>query len=210
MQPGDHIQITARRADGTPYRWWEAVVEEVSSEYVVTRAAPGQWVHQPDGGWPGRFHVRTWFWPARDYNLSEVYHPDWTREELYVHIASPPEFIPGGLRYHDRELDVVKKPGAVPEVADEDEFAAAAQRYGYSAAFQAACRAAVAEALALVERWQWRGPAAACRGVCRGGCRRAGAGKQGGSGKQHPEMIPMPGMGVTVSGRASPRGTGRR
>ncbi|MGH2459161.1 MAG: hypothetical protein ACRDIY_09870 [Chloroflexota bacterium] len=37
---------------------------------------------------------------------------------------------------------------------DEDEFAEAAVRYGYSAVFQAACRRAVDEAIDVVLAWE--------------------------------------------------------
>jgi len=43
---------------------------------------------------------------------------------------------------------------ATPEVVDEDEFAEAALRYGYSVEFQTACRRAVAEASELVSGWE--------------------------------------------------------
>jgi predicted RNA-binding protein associated with RNAse of E/G family len=53
----------------------------------------------------------------------------------------------------DHELDVVKQPGEPAQIVDEDEFIAAATRYGYSQEFQAFCHQVVREALTLVDGW---------------------------------------------------------
>jgi protein associated with RNAse G/E len=154
---GELLQVTASRYDGTPYRWWEAQVERVTPGCVVTFASAGGLVNQPDGGWRSPVSVRTFYWTDRLFNLSEVYATDTGRSGLYVHIASTPRFGEGGLRYHDHELDVVQYAGETARVVDEDEFAEAVKRYGYSTELQANCRQAVAEALQLVDRWIWPG-----------------------------------------------------
>lgn len=155
MREGESIQITALRYDGTPYRWWPAKVERITPACVVTYAPAGTVVHQPDGDWQSPVAVRAFYWTDRLYNLSEIYAADREKSGLYVHIASVPQFVPGGIRYRDHELDVSQNVGQPAKVLDEDEFAEAVERYGYSADMQAACRGAVTEALQLVDAWIW-------------------------------------------------------
>ncbi len=153
--PGERIRVTAMRYDGTPYRWWDATVEAVTPDCVVTFSPAGGTVYQPDGNWLARVSVRTYYWSDRMYNLGEFLAPERERSGLYVHIASTPTFSPGEIRYHDYELDVLKYVGQPAKVVDEEEFQQAGERYGYSPEFQATCRKAVDEALHLVEAWVW-------------------------------------------------------
>ncbi|MGE5673851.1 MAG: DUF402 domain-containing protein [Mycobacterium leprae] len=155
MEAKESIRITALRADGTPYRWWDALVEQVSPERIVTYMRFGEWAHEPDGGWPAKHHYRFYYWPDRPFNLVECFTAAGDPAHLYVHIASPFTVVAGGLQYHDYELDVVKRIGQVPEVRDQDEFKAAAVRYGYSSSFQSECWSAVRQAQELVSRWVW-------------------------------------------------------
>lgn len=153
---GQLVQITALRYDGTPYRWWEARVERVTSTCVVAYAPAGSVVHHPGGAdWHSPGAVRSFYWTDRPYNLNEIYQRDRETSGLYVHIASPPQYVAGGIRYHDYELDVNQYVGQAAEVLDEDEFVEAARHYGYSPEFQADCRTAVEEALRLVDTWIW-------------------------------------------------------
>lgn len=155
MREGDRIQVKALRYDGTPYRWWDATVERVTPDCVVTYSRAGTVVYEPKGQWQSPVSVRTFYWTDRWYNLSEVYAAEKEKSSLYVHIASPPEFASGGIRYKDYELDVSQSVGQPAVVLDEDEFEEAAQRYEYSADMQAVCRGAVTEALQLVNGWIW-------------------------------------------------------
>lgn len=156
LSQGELVRITARRADGTPYRWWEARVEKVTPNCVVTYAPAGCVVHHPGAAdWQSTGAVRTFYWTDRPYNLNEIYQRDRETSGLYVHIASPAQFVAGGISYHDYELDVNQHVGQAAQVLDEDEFAEAACKYGYSPEFQAECRAAVQEALRLVDTWIW-------------------------------------------------------
>jgi protein associated with RNAse G/E len=157
MQIGDRIRITALHSDGLPYRWWMATVEEISPERLVTFAPAGEPVYQLNGPWPAPNHMRAYYWAGRPYNLLEFFTPQMEPVLLYVHIASPPRVTADGIEYVDLELDIVKRSGEPAFVDDEAEFAEAARRYGYSEALQAECRSAVAEALAIVESWEWAG-----------------------------------------------------
>lgn len=155
MQQGDRVLVQSLRADGVVYRWWYAWVEEISPERIVMRKPATECFYVPDGSFPSRFDSLIYYWPDKPYNLNELFHPDGERALLYVHIASPPHRTEDGLAYHDYELDVQLSPGKAAEVLDEDEFAAAALRYGYSPEFQERCRQAVEEAKHLAETWVW-------------------------------------------------------
>jgi protein associated with RNAse G/E len=157
VRPGDLIDIYALHADGAAYRWWRETVETIDDEKVVTVSPPGKEVHGPLGDWVSRYASRTCYWFARPYVLAEVYRPDGSLLEIYVHVASPASFDGHRLTYVDYELDVVLKPGGAPEVVDEDEFAEAAGRYGYTPEFQERCQRVVAEVLDLIVRWESRG-----------------------------------------------------
>jgi hypothetical protein len=83
VKPGEIVRVTALRADGVPYRWWDTLVEEASADYVVTYSPPGCSVYQPDGnGWISRNHIRAHYWADRWNVLLEVYYPDGRPLEL--------------------------------------------------------------------------------------------------------------------------------
>lgn len=163
VRPGDSITVTALKSDGEPYRWWRAIVESVCESRMVTLTRIGDPVHGPGGGWTQRHHIRTFYWLNRPYNLMEVYEPDGRLKQIYIHIASAPIFYGHHLTYTDHELDVVRRHGQPVRVVDQDEFMAAAHRFGYSHEFQAACRKAVSEALTVCSRWRPLGPPSYCR-----------------------------------------------
>jgi uncharacterized protein len=149
------MRITALKADGHAYRWWDAEVVESTPACTITINRVGDWIYQPTGDWQGKYHTRNYYWPDKPYNLMELYHADGTRVGVYVHIASKPEIDGDEMRYYDYELDVMKFVGQPARVEDEDEFFEAARKYGYTPEFQAECRRALAEALQLVESWSW-------------------------------------------------------
>jgi protein associated with RNAse G/E len=146
-------------ADGTPYRWWHVVVLEASANRVVVVRPHGEPVYEPDRV---RTSPRVWqqvYWTDRFYNVTESYDADGQPRRLDVDIAAPVMSTRGGLVYCDYELDVVRDalPGAPAVVYDEDEFAEASVKYRYNCELQAICRAALAEAVHLVETWRWLG-----------------------------------------------------
>jgi protein associated with RNAse G/E len=102
--------------------------------------------------WQAENDVYHYGWYDRWYNLLEVVDPDDKLLEVYVHIASPIALADGVVSYIDYELDVTSLDG--PRLVDEDEFAEAVEKYGYSTELQERCYTAAAEALAFVGRWQ--------------------------------------------------------
>lgn len=152
---GQVIQIKALRYDGTPYRWWEARVERVTSDCIVTYAPVGCVLHQPNGSWQSSVAVRGFYWTDRPYNLLEYYSATKEKSGLYANVASPAQLVPGGIQYCDYELDVDRRVGQAAKVLDEEEFEEAAIKYGYSPEFKADCRRVSEEVLRLVDAWIW-------------------------------------------------------
>lgn len=157
LQPGDELTVRALKADGHCYRWFTVTVESISDDELVCTHEPNLTIHQPDGNWISRYAIRTYYWFDRPYNLLEVYHPDGSYHETYVHIASRPWLMGPTLTYTDYELDVVQLQGGAPFIADEDEFAAAATEYAHTPDFQRFCYDTAYEVIELVQAWSVTG-----------------------------------------------------
>ena len=160
VKVGEQITGQALKADGTCYRWWQTTVEEVTEEWVVTFSPPGQRVHDinhPEGGWKRTNYLRAFYWFDRFYSLIEVYSPAGELLHIYININSTPIFSPGVMATIDYELDVMYRPPEPPLLVDEDEFAEAVVKYGYSETLQEKCYAAAREGLELATTWQTRG-----------------------------------------------------
>jgi protein associated with RNAse G/E len=154
---GERVQVRAYKADGRCYRWWYATVEAAGADELVLVTPAGHRVEDVSGGWFSRYSIRAYYWPRRWYSLMEVYLPDGKLVEIYININSPVEIEEGQVRFTDYELDVSREPPDPARIVDEDEFQAAAARYGYSEALQQACYRVAGEALEVASRWQARG-----------------------------------------------------
>ena len=151
---GQMIQIHACKADGATYRNWSAVVESAADDLIVTIGQAGSPVFNADGGnFHLENHLRAYYWFDKFYNLIEVFDKNGNLLEIYINVASPPEWTNGILKFKDHELDISKYPPKPAEIIDEDEFAEAVLKYGYSREFQAKMYAVAQEALALAENW---------------------------------------------------------
>lgn len=163
MKPGNKVWVWVHKADGRPYRRWQARVETVRDDGVVTYTNHGNRVYQviPDSlsGAPAWREftqpraIRNHYWFDRQHTLLEVYNPDGSLYELYADVCSPVRVVDGELHYTDHELDVSQLAGEAPQIIDQDEFAEAAEEFGYSEAFQAQCYAIAEELLAFVAAW---------------------------------------------------------
>ena len=154
MQIGEQLQVKAYKADGTCYRWWPATIEIVTEDLIVTSAPIGKRVEGIGGGWVSDTAIRTFYWLAKPYSLLEVYQADGQLAEIYVNINSLVEIKPGQLSYIDYELDVTLQPPLAARIVDEDEFAEAVIKYGYTAEFQAFCYQAAHEAVEVANSWR--------------------------------------------------------
>jgi protein associated with RNAse G/E len=158
MKPGDVITVKVLHADGQCFRSWQTEVEEASVECIVTLSHPGSLVDDArKGPWKTRWHIRAYYWLDQPYNLLEIYDQAGLLEEIYVNVASLPVLKDNTLEFTDHELDVSLLSGQPARIVDEDEFAAAITKYGYSPEFQAHCRQAAAAALQLARNWTAKG-----------------------------------------------------
>jgi predicted RNA-binding protein associated with RNAse of E/G family len=81
------------------------------------------------------------------YTFIEGFDDDGRLIELYLDICAPPRIVGDELHYVDHELDVVREMPAPAYLMDEDEFAEAAQAYGYTPEFQVWCHDAARQAM---------------------------------------------------------------
>jgi protein associated with RNAse G/E len=159
MKPGDVIWTRVYKSDGSPHRWWQALVEEVTEECLVTYTKAGNPVFHNPGRFPNGIYyqkhdIRNYYWPGRRHDMLEVYWPDGRLYELYADITSPVEIVDGEVRFVDHELDVQMFAGQTSRIIDQDEFAEAALVYNYTEEFMAACYAQAEELLPLLAQWQ--------------------------------------------------------
>ncbi len=163
MKPGDLIWVRLFKSDGSAYRWWQAQVESVTEECLVTYTPAGNKIfHNPDRFpkhiYYSKHDMRTFYWPGRRHDLLEVYSPDGRLHELYANITSPVEVGDNEVRFVDHELDVQMYVGDTPQIVDQDEFAEAASTYSYTDAFIRESYVVAEEVLELVASWQPLGP----------------------------------------------------
>ena len=155
MKIGDQIQVCARKTDGTVYRSWHTLIESFDADSIVTISPAGGMVEDHVRIQYKVEHIlRSYYWFDKFYNLIEVFEPNGNLVELYINIASPPEFENGIMSFKDHELDVSRYPPKAAELVDEDEFAEAAVKYQYTQDFQEKMYAAAKEALELANNWR--------------------------------------------------------
>lgn len=155
---GDRLTVRIFKRDGQRRGSWQATVESVSNDRIVTFDQPGNLVTDPiKGNWQAQQAIRAYYWLDRPYNLLEVYRPNGELEEIYVHIASPIVLKNGEIHFTDYELDVVKPAGETTKIVDEDEFEEATVRLGYSPEFCESCWQTARALISLVENWQVAG-----------------------------------------------------
>jgi len=153
LLPGQVVRVSAFKADGTRYRTWQASVESTAADRLVLIAPAGHVVHALGGDWLSPWAIRAVYWPGRHFALLEVFSADGQIEELYANIASPVRIDGNDVWFTDHEIDVSLRPPGPARIVDEDEFAEAAARYGYSDDFQQECYRAAGEAVEIIRGW---------------------------------------------------------
>jgi protein associated with RNAse G/E len=154
MQPGDTLTVKVYKADGQCYRSWQCTIEEISENHLITISPPGELVEDIRGNWVGKHALRTYYWFDKPYNLIEVFGPNGEFYEIYINVASRPAWKDGGLMFYDYELDVSLVPPHAARIQDEDEFAEAAQKFGYTQAFQQEAYEIAHQAVRLANTWE--------------------------------------------------------
>lgn len=154
MKAGDLIWVRVFKADGKPYRSWQARVESVTDECIVAFSEVNNPVYMANRTITQSHHIRSYYWPGRRYDLLEVYEPDGRLRELYADISSPVELLNGEIRYIDHELDVSQYTGEKAQIIDQDEFAEAAERFGYTEQFMQESYALAESLLELFANWR--------------------------------------------------------
>lgn len=163
MKPGDTIWVRVAKADGRPYRWWQATVAAIEDDCLITVTAVGSPIYHdrerfPAAVYPLRHAIRAYYWPGRRYDVLELYEPDGRLVELYADITSPVEVTETEVSYIDHELDVSLMAGEAPRIVDQDEFAAAAVAFGYTDEFVRQGYALAHDLLTLLADWTPAGP----------------------------------------------------
>ena len=153
MKVGDKIRLRACKADGEMYREWTAEVESCAPDLIVTIAPAGSPLFSKGNIHIMKYHMRSFYWRDKLYNLLEIFEPAGDLVEIYLNIASPPEITDDMIVFKDHELDVSKIPPGAARIVDEDEFLDAAEKYGYSKEFQEKMYAAAHDALTIAENW---------------------------------------------------------
>ncbi len=151
-QPGTWIR--ADNHDGSKHWQHPALLVQASDGLVVTRTRYGTQVVREHGIFTSVFDTRAHYWPDRWFNVIRLEVPGKGLDGFYCNIAQPLPFDGSAVRYVDLQLDVrvhATDAGLTWELLDEDEFAAARERYAYPRALVDRCRAAVDEVVALVE-----------------------------------------------------------
>ena len=163
VKPGDTVWVRTSKADGQPYRWWQGQVEANDSECIVVYSAIGSPIHHNPNRFPAvlrhlQHTIRSTYWPGRWHNVLEIYAADGQLVELYADIISPIEIVADEIRFIDHELDVSFLTGQAPQIVDQDEFAEAAEVYGYSEGFMRHCYELAEALLDVLANWRPLGP----------------------------------------------------
>jgi uncharacterized protein len=158
MKAGDIVQVHFYKSDGTRYRAWAATVEAVLDDCLAVTMQPGTKIEMLTGDSEAKFCSRSTFFYDKPFFVLELYDPaDGRLVEIYVNINSPIELEDHTIRFVDYELDVSLVPPGMAVLVDEDEFAEAVEKFGYSAEFQQFCYTAAQEAIHLANNWVAKG-----------------------------------------------------
>jgi len=128
--PGETVWQRYRKYDGRPHWQFETI--------FLGEDEFGRWV----GGRPGGICRRPGFSFAADAHWVTLLPADWyvatfnepsssLLSEIYIDLASPPEWDGHESRAIDLDLDVVRRVSGETFIADEDEFAAHRVEMGY-------------------------------------------------------------------------------
>jgi len=133
------------------------MIESVDTDSIVTISPAGGMVEdRVRVSYQTEHILRSYYWFDKFYNLVEVFDTQGNLIELYINIASPPEFENSMMSFKDHELDVSRFPPKAAQLIDEDEFAEAVIKYQYTQEFQDKMYSVAEEAIELANHWKAR------------------------------------------------------
>ncbi|HEX2865085.1 MAG TPA: DUF402 domain-containing protein [Deinococcales bacterium] len=157
-RPGQVIQVQFLEWDDAPHYAWKAEVAEVSEGRVLTHLKAGSVFHHQARGYDLTVEHDGFvaFWAAGWFSGGPDLDPASGRVlEYYFNVNTPPEFTPAGITAVDLQLDVKVHPDHTARLFDEDEFAAAAERFRYPPWLARRAHKAAGDVLALVASGAW-------------------------------------------------------
>ena len=119
----DGVTIVHRKPDGAEIRIKGARIVSRGEHITLYRELSGRGTY--DGLnmpiEPGDYAI-TRVYPGERYVIHEYYSKDGTLKGIYANVNTPPEFMPGVIRYTDLYVDVVMRSGEEPRIIDVEEL----------------------------------------------------------------------------------------
>jgi uncharacterized protein len=152
------ITVRATNFDGSPHWEHPAWLLRADGDIVVTQTSAGLVVKstaRESGEFVSPYNTNAHYWLDRWFNVIRLELPGQGLYGYYCNVATPMRFDGSTVHYVDLQLDVLVRAGGdgslVHEVADEDEFEVARQRYAYDKALVTRCYGAVDELIGMIE-----------------------------------------------------------
>ena len=157
--PGKEVTVHARRFDGADHWIHPATLVHAADDLVITQTSAGLDISRGNGKWfTSPYDTNGHYWPDRWFNVIRLELPGQGLFGFYCNIATPLQFDGATVNYVDLQLDVIARVtssgGLTYWLADEDEFEAARDLYGYDDDLIARCYEAVRQCSALIKSLQ--------------------------------------------------------
>ena len=118
------VHLQALKPNGKPHQSWSSNLILESGDWIIT--------HSPYAT-PVRHHTKDLIYVMQHsnlgifntkeyYNVFIDFHKDGTFKMLYINVATPAILQNDKITWTDLELDIVRMPGKLAELVDEDEF----------------------------------------------------------------------------------------
>jgi len=117
-----HVKPDGSRNELTPGYFHRIERIEGGFRIVLTRVMRSNGVYDGLGVEKREGDIDYMFIETNKWFLSHNYYRNGQWIGSYININTPPEILPGAIKYHDLTIDIVVKPGSEPEVIDEEEF----------------------------------------------------------------------------------------
>ena len=127
LRSSPKIRITHKKPDGRTYelspgRLHEVVEDRDSYRIVLVRTMRSHGIYDGLGVEKRAGDIDYMVIYVDDWVISHNYYRDGAWIGSYININTPPEILPGRVKYHDLLVDVAVKPGGEPEIVDREEL----------------------------------------------------------------------------------------